>query len=154
MVLRRPRISTTCQVHERRRVLVRFYRSNQPWGKGGLGVPHVSQTRLIPITKHQTHCSSLLHSLPIFKTHRYRIFFSFLELLGNKPFSSHRHTTQLAVWAFCTAFPLFFVRIANLCVVRTRRVGSYKYRSKMQAIIMFRIRAAQQGSNTYRNLPV
>lgn len=75
MVLRRPRISTTCQVHERRRVLVRFYRSNQPWGKGGLGVPHVSQTRLIPITKHQTHCSSLLHSLPIFKTHRYRIFF-------------------------------------------------------------------------------
>lgn len=81
-------------------------------------------------------------------------FFSFLGLLGNKPFSSHRHTTQLAVWAFCTAFPLFFVRIANLCVVRTRRVGSYKYRSKMQAIIMFRIRAAQQGSNTYRNLPV
>lgn len=83
MVLRRPRMSTTCQVHEQRRVPVRFYRSNQPWGRGG---PHVSQSRLMSITNHQT--TSLFVPSPTLTYLKplSHFFFSFLGILGNKLF--------------------------------------------------------------------
>jgi hypothetical protein len=59
MVSRRPRTSTICQVHERwQRPSARFYRGNQLWDvppfarvHSPAGPTHVSQSRLISITK-------------------------------------------------------------------------------------------------------
>lgn len=100
---------------------MRFYRSNQPWGKGG--VPHVSRTRLIPITQTS---NSLFVPSPFLTYLKPNIviafFFPFLGLLGNKPFSSHCHKTQLAVWALCTAFPLFSF-VLQTCVCSKDSIG-------------------------------
>jgi len=103
---------------------------------GVRGVPHVSQSRLTSITKHQTHCSSL-SILYLFKTHRYRFFFSFLGILGNKSFpptASHWHVGFVYC---CFSFSFFVPHCKPVCVVRTQWVGSYKYRSKCKISLCF-----------------
>ena len=133
MALRRPRISTTCQVHERRRVPMRFYRSNQPWWRG---IPS-----RIPITSHLDHQTSnslfvASPSLTYLKPIVIAFLFSFLGIPGNKPFPP-----TILLWALCTvAFPFLFFRSYCKHVCSKDSMGSYKYRSKMQVIIMFRIR--------------
>ncbi len=123
MVLRRPPTSTICQVHEqRRRSGARFYRSNQPWG--WTGVPHVSQSRLTSITKHQTHCSSLLHSSPILKSIVIALFFSFLGILGNKYFPPTVSRWHVGFVYCCFHFRFRNALQTSLCVVRTQWVGS------------------------------
>jgi hypothetical protein len=148
MVLRRPRTSTTCEVHERRRVLVHFYRSNQPWRKGA----GASLTYRKHVSSRSPNIKLIVRpfSIPyLFKTHRYRIFFLFGVTWKQTFFLLPSHNTNGGVGFLYCLSSFFRSYCKPVCVVRTRWVGSYKYRSKMQAIIMFRIRATQQGSNTW-----
>jgi hypothetical protein len=119
IVLRRRRMSTICQVHDQSWCP---FLSQQPT-LGVRGVPHVSQSRLISITKHQTHYSSLLHSLP-FQNPLLSHFFPFRGYLETKNFHPLFHIGMWALYSVTFRFRFSF-RTANLCVVGTQWVGIY-----------------------------